>query len=171
LGFSFSSTGSEVIVLTHADGETGQDYFDYDVQFPDVTRGRFPDGAPYWRFFSATSRGFSNGCRVSNLVFDSASDLAWDPLGETTTYDVLRGDLGQLRVTGGDFSSAVADCLADEANGSTWVDAEAPPPSEGRFYLVRGTDTPCGVGTYDAGSTAQISSRDAAIQLAEQACP
>lgn len=45
LGFSFSSKGNDVIVLTMADSTTGLDFYDFGVQTPDMSEGRYPDGA------------------------------------------------------------------------------------------------------------------------------
>lgn len=59
LGFGFSSAG-EVVVLTAADGTSGLDFHDYAAQTPDVSRGRFPDGAGFWGNFAAPSRGAVN---------------------------------------------------------------------------------------------------------------
>jgi hypothetical protein len=62
LGFAFRSEGTEVILLTHADGATGQDYIDFAAQYPNVSQGRFPDGASRWRFFGEPSRDGANRC-------------------------------------------------------------------------------------------------------------
>jgi hypothetical protein len=59
LGFSFSSAG-EVIVLTAPDGTSGLDFLDYAAQTPDVSLGRYPDGAGLWGYFHAPSRGTAN---------------------------------------------------------------------------------------------------------------
>jgi hypothetical protein len=96
-GFAFSSTGSEVIVLTHSDGVTGQDYFDYGPQFPDVTQGRSPDGAPYWSFFGSPSQGLPNACPVDNLVFSSPVGFSWDPVDGGEAHDIVSGNLGLWR--------------------------------------------------------------------------
>lgn len=60
LGFSFSSTGDEVIVLTKADSTTGLDYFDYGEQTADHSQGRCPDGASRWYFFANPTKGEAN---------------------------------------------------------------------------------------------------------------
>jgi hypothetical protein len=168
LGFALSSTGSEVILLTHSDGETGQDYFDYDLQFPDVTQGRFPDGGSTWLFFSTPSRDLSNACRVSGLVFTSSVDFSWDPTVGAGAYDVVSGDLVLLRSSFGDFSVAVTGCDEDVSTGQA---DEVPGFGEALFYLVRAADSSCGVGTYDSPSSAQVGERDPGIQSSAQACP
>ncbi len=167
LGFALSSTGSEVIVLTHADGVTGQDYFDFDTQFPDVTRGRFPDGASTWLFFDSPTRQASNGCRVGNLRFVSQVEFDWDPFSGATLYDIVRGDLELLRSTWGDFSQAVTGCEDDDTTATSWTDVLSLAPGEALFYLVRVVDSTCGVGSYDAG----LAVRDASVLSAPAGCP
>ncbi|RLE17876.1 MAG: hypothetical protein DRJ50_13580, partial [Actinobacteria bacterium] len=171
LGFSLSSTGSEVIVLTHADGETGQDYLDYRLQFPDVTRGRFPDGAPYWASFASPSPGTYNGCIVENLEFVLATELVWDAFPGTPRYDIVRGELGLLRASTGDYSQAITGCLDNDRTQTNWVDTTTPSAGTAVFYLVRVVETECPVGTYDSQSTRQWSRRDESIAGAAAACP
>jgi hypothetical protein len=60
LGFSFSSSGSEVIVLTAADSSTVMDYYDYGLQMVNRSHGRYPDGASNWCFFYAPTKGERN---------------------------------------------------------------------------------------------------------------
>jgi hypothetical protein len=59
LGFGFSSLG-EVIVLTAADSTSGLDFYDYTVQTPDVSEGRFTDGTVPWIRFTTPTRGAAN---------------------------------------------------------------------------------------------------------------
>ena len=171
LGFSISSTGSEVIVLTHADGETGQDYFDYGLQFPDVTRGRFPDGAPYWRFFASPTPESRNGCMVQRLRFILETEFTWDAFPDALQYDIVQGDLGLLRSTSGDYSQAVTNCEDHDRTLTNWVDTLLPPAGEAVFYLVSVLDTECSIGTYDAASARQVAGRDAGIAGSPAACP
>jgi hypothetical protein len=62
LGFSFSSTGSEVIQLTAPDGTTAEDYFDYGPQTADVTQAGIPQGSGNWHFFSPGTLDADNTC-------------------------------------------------------------------------------------------------------------
>ena len=61
LGFGFASDGSEAIMLTNADGVTGQDYYDHGPQTPDISEGRTPNGMAYWHFFWPSTPGAPNG--------------------------------------------------------------------------------------------------------------
>ncbi len=86
------------------------------------------------------------------------------------TYDVVRGDLGLLRSTAGDFEQATVECLANNEPGNLVDFAESPPTGEGFWFLVRMV-TPAGNGTYDEPSGSQAGSRDAGIDAAAGGCP
>jgi hypothetical protein len=175
LGFSLSSSGSEVVHLVGPDGLTGQDYFDYGPQSMDVTQGRYPDGTGYWHFFSPHSLGSSNTCSgggslpaVVNLRFTGKSTIGWDPLTGAQDYDLQRGDLAALRATSGNFTAAILGCVENDSTDTrSWV-PDAPGP--GRFYLVRGVTFACGRGTFDDGSASQSGLRDQEVS-AGAACP
>jgi hypothetical protein len=177
LGFGLSSTGSEVVMLTHADGVTGQDYLDYGPQFSDVSLGRFPDGGSAWHFFALPSPGVANACDESTLDavtgfrFGSWREFFWDEVAGAQAYDVVKGDLQILRSTSGDYGTAVVDCRRNNADVPPWWDEDAPSPGTGVFYLVRAVDFACGYGTYDTGSPSQAAGRDAGIETASGACP
>ncbi len=86
------------------------------------------------------------------------------------TYDVVRGDLGLLRSTAGDFEQATVECLANDEPGNLVDFSEVPPSGEGFWFLVRMV-TPVGNGTYDEASGSQVGSRDAGIDAADGGCP
>lgn len=69
--------------------------------------------------------------------------VTWDPVAGATTYDVLRGLLGQLPVGSGPGES----CLATGISGTTTSDPATPPVASGYWYLARGKNA-CGTGTY-----------------------
>jgi hypothetical protein len=50
---------------------------------------------------------------------------------------VVRGDLGGLRFSGGQFSGTVEACLADDVAASSISDAVVPGIGTGKYYLVR----------------------------------
>lgn len=60
LGFSFSSSGDDVIMLTAADSTTGLDFYDFGPQTADHSEGRDPDGTNNWAFFYTPTRGATN---------------------------------------------------------------------------------------------------------------
>jgi len=60
LGFSFTSGGGDVIMLTAADSVTGLDFYDFGSQNPDQSEGRFPDGASTWQRLIEQTPGSAN---------------------------------------------------------------------------------------------------------------
>ena len=110
---------------------------------------------------------------VSLLLVDPSTPgthrVRWSPLPGATTYDLIRGDLFQLRSSSGDFSAAVSDCLGDNQGGLTHISATSPATGQGWFYLVRGTA--CLVSTYDSDVGSQVAPRDATISASSAACP
>ena len=128
--------------------------------------------------------GLDNDCDdvVDNVLAPSGSPalgaaksgtdalLDWTSQLTATSYDVVRGDVGTLRASGGDFIAAIDSCVANDWT-ATSVTASGPPLTGGGFfYLVRGSN--CGgVGSYDSGSGDQIGLRDAEIDASVLACP
>lgn len=76
----------------------------------------------------------------------SATQLTWGPPGGAMSYDIVRGDLGLLRVSGGDFQQATAECLAQDHPGTEQPHLADPAPGQGFWFLVRGTH--CVQGSY-----------------------
>jgi hypothetical protein len=113
-----------------------------------------PEGAP-----QLTLHGVAEGTR-----------LDWTALPGATAYDVVRGDLGTLALSGGDFGSAVTGCDARRIAASTLLTTLTPSPAGGFFYLVRGAN--CGAaGTFDSGGPGQAGSRDGEIAGSPNRCP
>ena len=96
--------------------------------------------------------------------------LQWTPVPDATGYDVVRGDLGTLLGTGGDFSAATAECLADDYGPTTLPCTDVPPRGRASWFLVRGV-TPSQVGTFDQDGAGQVGLRDAEIEASPLACP
>jgi hypothetical protein len=69
------------------------------------------------------------------IGFASKTQLAW-PAAEPA--DVIRGDLGLLRSSGGQFNGTVEACLGNDVSVSSLVDATLPASGAGKYYLVRG---------------------------------
>ncbi len=136
-------TGSHMIVWGQTDDINGGRYV------PDESAA--PAGGPIVSFANATS-------------------LSWSALEGATVFDAVKGSLGALRQSGGDFSSAILSCLADDTSSTTADDTENPLEGDGFWYLVRGVS--CGgPGTYDDGGAGQIAGRDAEIAASASACP
>ena len=178
LGFSLTSTGLEVILLSHSDGVTGQDYFDFGPQTDDVSQGRFEDGTPNWHFFSPHSQNAPNTCgagtpslgTVVNLRFQNKTTFSWSALAGAETYDVVKGSLNSLRSSGGNFTSSSISCLENGSPDLEARDGTNPASGSGLFYLARGANDSCGWGTWDEGGD-QPAGRDAEVEAASGACP
>jgi hypothetical protein len=83
--------------------------------------------------------------------------------------DLVRGDLIQLRASGGNFSTSTIACGGNDLGGSSVVVAEAAPPVDGGyFYLLRGVSLQCR-GTLDDGT--QLAGRDAGVTSSGASCP
>jgi hypothetical protein len=97
--------------------------------------------------------------------------IAWTPSTSTaSTYDLVRGSLGVLRTSGGDFTQATEECLANDLAPTELSYGIDPPSGQGSWFLVRGVNC-AGNGTYDSGTASQVGLRDAEIAASPDACP
>ncbi|MGH9869656.1 MAG: hypothetical protein ACREAA_16010 [Candidatus Polarisedimenticolia bacterium] len=98
--------------------------------------------------------------------------LSWTAPAGAAWYEVVRGSLGLLQSSGGDFTAATQGCVASGLTGSSILFAEPspPPPGAGHWFLVRGANCK-GDGTWDSGSPWQLGLRDAEIAGSAGACP
>jgi hypothetical protein len=103
-----------------------------------------------------------------NLELDDGN-LYWDPAGDATRFDVVRGDLHALRSSGGDYSTAAIGCAAEVAGAGTSF-TETPATGEALFVLVRPV-TSTGNGTYDSLGLGQAGARDTQIAASGGDCP
>ena len=80
--------------------------------------------------------------RLWVVPFGPCHDVRWTFLGTGVTYDVIRGDLGQLSGTGAVVDLGVVECLQDAAVTPRWsCDGDPLLPGEARFFLVRAEGT------------------------------
>lgn len=104
----------------------------------------------------------------------TADGLRWPAQAEAFGYDVVVGDLGVLRSSGGDFTLAVTNCLADDLIGTDLRYAEVPDPGTAQFFLVRTSLMPGESRSYDEyenwPTTQQTESRDLEILFAWPTC-
>ncbi|HEV8202500.1 MAG TPA: hypothetical protein VGS03_21010 [Candidatus Polarisedimenticolia bacterium] len=125
------------------------------------TGGRYCDGA-------CASPPPGGGSSIS--LSQGPEMVSWSTVGGADRYDLVRGSLTLLNASGGNFTTAVQACLANDQVGTSFTDATQPPAGSGFFYLVRGTS--CGgAGTYDSVGGNQVGSRDAEIAASANACP
>jgi hypothetical protein len=92
--------------------------------------------------------------------------IGWDPDPPATSYDAVRGDLGALRATGGDYRAATEECIASDL-ADVWVPfTPSPTPGRAYWFLVRTRG-----GSYDAWDSALAAPRDVGIDAAPSSCP
>ncbi len=60
LGFSFSSEGDDVILLSASDSTIGLDFYDFNQQQADISEGRYPDGVNTWNTLNSPTPGSPN---------------------------------------------------------------------------------------------------------------
>jgi hypothetical protein len=109
---------------------------------------------------------------VSGLtVAADRSTIAWPAQSGAESYDVVKGNLLQLEQIGGDFTSSLTGCLANNTAATSVSDAVKPSAANGFYYLYRAIG--CGglPGTYDDGSSGQVAPRDEEIHNSRYACP
>ena len=102
-------------------------------------------------------------------VVPSLHELTWDQLEHALTFDLVRGDLQELR-DGGDFVSATDLCVASGLEEASFTYSENPEPGEAWFLLLRPV-TAGGNGSYDSSGLKQSSGRDLAIADSGADCP
>jgi hypothetical protein len=125
-------------------------------------------GPAQWSQFGGNSRhsGFFP-TRIELRLDDDV--LLWQPVAAASGYDVVRGDLDTLRATGGDFSAATEDCIANDVTDLQVVEPAHPLPGQAHWFLVRAT-TGMGHGSYD-GAVSQAGPRDPGINASPFGCP
>lgn len=92
-------------------------------------------------------------------LFVDRDRLLWLPSLNADRYDAVRGDLGTLRSTGGDFTLAVDVCLADDTTLTAVGNGADPAPGQGYWYLSRGVENGVGL-TWNAPGSSQSGDRD-----------
>jgi hypothetical protein len=96
--------------------------------------------------------------------------MSWEPPGNALHYDVVRGDLHQLRGGLGDYALATEACIADDHPDTYLQIATQPESGEGHWFLVR-RETVSGSETYDSQGPSQSSPRDPGILISGFDCP
>ena len=106
------------------------------------------------------------GVRVSV----SGAAVSWAAYPAAQSYDAVRGDLGILRTSGGNYAPSTLACLANDTTALSAAFPGQPLPGQGFWSLVRAGNC-AGAGTYDEVGSGQQGSRDAGIAAAPAACP
>ena len=152
-------------------------------------------GPHHWRFrmlydratspFQGASRWFkipwagqqetdlANGCLAPlpplGSLTVSRNNIAWTTVAGATGYDLVRGDLGILRSTNGNFTSATQACLLNDVSATSVAIFGSPAVGGGYWFLVRGTN--CAGGSYESPGSSQVGLRTAEIAASSSACP
>jgi hypothetical protein len=108
--------------------------------------------------------------RTSAMSVTAAGSISWSPITGANGYDVVRGSLGILASSHGNFALATAACLGNDLTSTSVSDPAVPATGQGTWYLVRGENC-AGPGTFDSGAASQVGSRDAEILASGHACP
>lgn len=90
----------------------------------------------------------------------------WDPDPPATQYDAVRGNLGTLKSTGGNYQAATEECIAGHVSDVSVPFELSPAPGEGFWFLVRTAE-----GSYDAWDSTPVMPRDAGIDAGPASCP
>ena len=106
---------------------------------------------------------------VEPPLFVSRSRLSWLTALNAVSYDIVRGDLQTLHTSGGNFTLATQQCLANDTLSTDLDSPETPLPGQGEWFLVRGVST-SGAMTYNSPGNSQVGSRDAEIAASAGAC-
>jgi hypothetical protein len=96
--------------------------------------------------------------------------IYWTAMPGVTGYDVVRGDLGTLRASGGNFAAATQTCMQNgQSDTSIGHGPGGLAPGQGHWYLTRSRDA-AGRGTYDSGQPSQVGMRDQEIAASGVDC-
>lgn len=98
------------------------------------------------------------------------ASLSWAPTLCNLGYDVVQGDVGALRASGGNFTVATQACAANNHPSTTLPYTGVPSVGDASWFLVRRVIS-AGNGTYDSGAASQIGARDAEIAASGFDCP
>ena len=112
-------------------------------------------------------------CGLLSLRLEpSGSDtrLTWCGPAESTGYDVVRGDLGVLRSSLGDFSLATKECLIDNQPVPSLIFSATPASANGFWFLER-CEGCQGRSTYSSGALSEFEDPDPGIAASGHDCP
>ena len=107
-----------------------------------------------------------NGQKLGN----GAAHLTWNAPATATGYDLVTGSAQILQSSGGSFSAATTQCLANDLPTTSFDAAPIPAAGQGFWYLIRAMN--CGGNSsYNSGFPSQVGTRDAGIAASGHGCP
>ncbi len=109
---------------------------------------------------------------VSARPFGNDVLLSWAAVAGAAWYEIVRGELGLLGSSGGDYGTATDICAADNVTDTSTLAKGTPilPAGDGYWYLVRAVNCK-GKGTYDSGGPGQLGFRGVEILSSGGDCP
>jgi uncharacterized membrane protein len=113
------------------------------------------------------------GLDAPELTLDSTgttAELMWDAVPVAEGYDVVRGSLGDLIGTDGDFVAATDLCMASDTLSMSIDDFDVPAPGNAYWYAIRPRTRTDG-DSYDSLAYSQTGSRDGGINASVSGCP
>jgi len=97
--------------------------------------------------------------------------VSWNAVPNAIQYDILSGDLQELRAAGGHYQFLTqAHCSANDVAGTSTSTGPNPTAGKGQFWLMRAVGC-TGLGPYNEGVPSQVSARDQEIGSSLWACP
>ena len=96
--------------------------------------------------------------------------LSWTPAANAIGYDLIRGSMFRLDLSGGAFNSSVESCLLDDTIFTSYQVTQVPAPSRVIFFLVRAVFAD-GAGSWNSDGPGEQESRDDEIAQSPGACP
>jgi hypothetical protein len=98
--------------------------------------------------------------------------LSWAAVPGATGYDVVSGDLAELRSAQSFQFLSQAFCVGDDLSGPTYTSSSNPTPGNGTWWIMRPLNCD-GDGTYNDGSPRLHASRDTEIgaSIPNYSCP
>ncbi|HEX4824180.1 MAG TPA: putative metal-binding motif-containing protein [Candidatus Polarisedimenticolaceae bacterium] len=126
----------------------------------DDCNGRIDDGVPHPTGPLALTMSRSAG----NVT------MSWNAVPNAIQYDVISGDLGELRGAGGYQFLTQAQCAGNDVSGTSMTLPGSPAVGNGQFFVMRAVGC-TGLGSYDEGVPSQHSTRDQGIGSSLYACP
>jgi len=127
----------------------------------DDCNGRIDDGVPHPTGVLTVTMAKSLG----------NTTMSWNAVPNAIQYDIISGDLGELRTAGGHYTNLTqSQCYSNDLAGTSTFTGSNPAPGNGQFFLMRAVGC-TGIGPYDEGIPSQVRARDQELGASLYQCP
>jgi len=133
-------------------------------EFPAIVISALTDG---FCFQDGVSIDAAPSAYSLDVAMVSTTDLTWTVVPDTSSYDVVQGNLALLRASEGAYDYSSTECLASDVPATSAAHDSPLLPGEAVWFLVRGRPGP----GYDSGGPGQVGSRDEEIDRSPSGCP